>query len=55
MVLPPVIAANAHPGLHQAVHELWHGSVNEAKQLLVRQIAGGSECVDSVVGLATTD
>jgi len=32
-------AANAHTGLHQAIHELRHGSVNEAKQLLARQIA----------------
>lgn len=30
---------NAHTGLHQAIHELRHGSVNEAKQLLARQIA----------------
>jgi len=32
-------ATNAHTGLHQAIHELRHGSVNEAKQLLARQIA----------------
>ncbi|MFN6567166.1 hypothetical protein [Dendronalium sp. ChiSLP03b] len=32
-------AANAHTGLHQALHELRHGSVSEAKQLLARQIA----------------
>jgi hypothetical protein len=31
--------ANAHTGLHQAIHKLRHGSVNEAKQLLARQIA----------------
>ncbi len=32
-------ASNAHTGLHQAIHELRHGSVYEAKQLLARQIA----------------
>jgi hypothetical protein len=32
-------AANAHTGLHQAIHELRHGSVTEAKQILARQIA----------------
>ena len=32
-------ANNAHTGLHQAIHQLRHGSVNEAKQLLARQIA----------------
>jgi hypothetical protein len=26
-------AANAHTGLHQALHELRHGSVTEAKQI----------------------
>jgi hypothetical protein len=36
-------AANAHTGLHQAIHELRHGSVAEAKQL-ARQIAEKSEC-----------
>ncbi|WP_375503964.1 hypothetical protein [uncultured Nostoc sp.] len=33
------LAANAHTGLHQALHELRHGSVTEAKQVLARQIA----------------
>lgn len=37
------LATNAHTGLHQGLHqaiyELRHGSVNEAKQLLARQIA----------------
>jgi hypothetical protein len=33
------LAANAHTGLHQALHELRHGSVTEAKQILARQIA----------------
>ncbi|MEA5508031.1 hypothetical protein VB735_34100 [Halotia wernerae UHCC 0503] len=39
--LQTAIAAttNAHTGLHQAIHELRHGSVNEAKQLVARQIA----------------
>ncbi|MBD2512515.1 hypothetical protein H6G91_35825 [Nostoc muscorum FACHB-395] len=32
--------ANAHTGLHQAIHELRHGSVTEAKQLLARQDSG---------------
>ncbi|MCC5639775.1 hypothetical protein LC593_28915 [Nostoc sp. CHAB 5844] len=32
-------ATNAHTGLHQAIHELRHGSVAEAKQILARQIA----------------
>ena len=32
-------ATNAHTGLHQAIHELRHGSVAEAKQLVERQIA----------------
>jgi hypothetical protein len=32
-------ATNAHTGLHQAIHELRHGSVAEAKQLVARQIA----------------
>ncbi|MCC5670373.1 hypothetical protein LC653_42970 [Nostoc sp. CHAB 5784] len=32
-------ACNAHTGLHQAIHELRHSSVNEVKQLLARQIA----------------
>ncbi|MFN6572297.1 hypothetical protein [Dendronalium sp. ChiSLP03b] len=45
-------ATNAHTGLlHQAIHQLWHGSVTEAKQLLARQIARESECVDAVVGV----
>ncbi|MEA5506939.1 hypothetical protein VB735_28355 [Halotia wernerae UHCC 0503] len=43
-------ATNAHTGLHQAIHELRHGSVNEAKQLVARQIAEKSERVDGVVG-----
>ena len=30
---------NAHTGLHQAIEHLNNGSVNEAKQLLARQIA----------------
>ncbi|MFW9263706.1 MULTISPECIES: hypothetical protein [unclassified Nostoc] len=30
-------ATNAHSGLHQAIHKLRHGSVQEAKQLLARQ------------------
>ncbi|MBE9037192.1 hypothetical protein [aff. Roholtiella sp. LEGE 12411] len=37
-------ATNAHTGLHQAIHELRHGSVAEAKQLVALQIAGKSEC-----------
>ncbi|MBE9038767.1 hypothetical protein [aff. Roholtiella sp. LEGE 12411] len=37
-------ATNAHTGLHQAIHELRHGSVAEAKQLVARQIAPKSEC-----------
>ncbi|MBE9038622.1 hypothetical protein [aff. Roholtiella sp. LEGE 12411] len=36
--------ANAHTGLHQALHELRHGSVTKAKQILARQIAKKSEC-----------
>jgi hypothetical protein len=32
-------AANAHTGLHQALHELLPGSVTEAKQILARQIS----------------
>ncbi|MDJ0734872.1 MAG: hypothetical protein QNJ47_12520 [Nostocaceae cyanobacterium] len=32
-------ASNAHTGLHQAIHQLRHGSIYEAKQLLARQIA----------------
>lgn len=44
-------AANAHTELHQAIHELRHGSVTEAKQILARQIAGESECADSVMKL----
>jgi hypothetical protein len=32
-------ASNAHTGLHQALYELRHGSVTEAKQILARQIA----------------
>jgi hypothetical protein len=28
-------ASNAHTRLHQAIHELRHGSVNEAKQIAV--------------------
>jgi hypothetical protein len=32
-------ACNAHTGLHQAIYELRHGSVIEAKQILARQIA----------------
>jgi len=32
-------ASNAHTGLHRAVHELRHGSIIEAKQLLAQQIA----------------
>lgn len=43
------LATNAHTGLHQAIHELRHGSVTEAKQLLARQIAGESECADGAV------
>jgi len=31
-------ASNTHTGLHQAIYELRHGSVYEAKQLLARQI-----------------
>ncbi|NJL65197.1 MAG: hypothetical protein HC903_29685 [Methylacidiphilales bacterium] len=31
--------SNAHTGLHQAMHELRHGSVTEAKHILARQIA----------------
>jgi|GEM_PF-1436589 len=31
-------ATNAHTELHRAIHELRHGSVVEAKQLLARQI-----------------
>ncbi|MEA5507893.1 hypothetical protein VB735_33355 [Halotia wernerae UHCC 0503] len=42
-------ATNAHTGLHQAIHELRHGSVNEAKQLVARQIAEKSECADGAV------
>ncbi|MHC5853858.1 hypothetical protein [Nostoc sp.] len=30
---------HTHAGLHQAIHKLRHGSVNEAKQLLARQNA----------------
>ncbi len=44
-------ATNAHIGLHQVMHELRHGSVNEAKQLLARQIAGESQCADAAVVL----
>ncbi|MCC5603799.1 hypothetical protein [Nostoc favosum] len=44
-------ATNTHTGLHQAIHELHHGLVNKAKQLLARQIAEKSECADGVVGL----
>ncbi|MEA5604867.1 hypothetical protein [Nostoc sp. UHCC 0252] len=32
-------ATNAHSGLHQAIHKLRHGSVQEAKQLLACQNA----------------
>ncbi len=32
-------ASNAHSGLHQAIYQLRHGSVTEAKQILPRQIA----------------
>ncbi|MEH1780228.1 MAG: hypothetical protein V7L26_14120 [Nostoc sp.] len=40
-VLETAIAAasNAHTGLHQAIHELRHGSVTEGKQIIARQIA----------------
>lgn len=40
-VLETAIAAasNAHTGLHQAIHELRHGSVTQGKQILARQIA----------------
>lgn len=31
-------ATNAHTGLHQALHQMRHGSVTEAKLILVRQI-----------------
>ncbi|MEA5503566.1 hypothetical protein VB735_10700 [Halotia wernerae UHCC 0503] len=44
-------ATNAHTGLHQAIHELRHGSVAEAKQLVARQIAEKSECADAAVGV----
>jgi hypothetical protein len=32
-------ACNVHTELHQAIHELRHGSVEEAKRLLARQVA----------------
>ncbi len=32
-------ASNAHSGLHQAIYQLKHCSVIEAKQFLARQIA----------------
>lgn len=47
-------ATNAHTGLHQAIYELRHGSVNEAKQLLARQIAGESERADGAVGVGVS-
>lgn len=31
--------SNAHTGLHQAMHELRHGSVCQVKQIIARQIA----------------
>ncbi|MHC5677032.1 hypothetical protein [Nostoc sp.] len=34
-----IAACNAHTGLHQAIHELRHGSVTEGKQIIARQIA----------------
>ncbi len=40
-------ATNAHTGLR-------HGSVNEAKQLLARQIGGKSECADAAVGIGVS-
>ncbi|WP_375496156.1 hypothetical protein [uncultured Nostoc sp.] len=40
-VLETAITAtcNAHTGLHQAIHDLRHGSVAEGKQIIARQIA----------------
>lgn len=32
-------ASNAHTVLHQAIHELRHGSTTQAKQIIARQIA----------------
>jgi len=32
-------ASNVHTELHRAIHELRHGSVEEAKRLLARQVA----------------
>lgn len=32
-------ASNAHTGIHQAISELKHGSVEQGKQLLAKQIA----------------
>jgi hypothetical protein len=44
-------ATNAHTGLHQGLHELRHGSVNEAKQIRFETDCSIGECADGVVGL----